>query len=120
MPLSSRAAQFSPFAALTGHEAAIRETARLTDAFSELDEDRKRQLDGQLQLIKEHMARMPEVEITYFHPDARKKGGAYETIRGEVKKIDERQRQIVFKDGTALPLDLLFSIKGELFPDKFL
>ena len=69
MPLPDRAAQFSPFAALNGHDAAIRETARLTDAFVELDEGRKEKLDEQLQLIKENQTQKPEIEVTYFQPD---------------------------------------------------
>ena len=68
MPLQDRAAQFSAFAALTGHEAAILETARLTDAFVELDEDRKMQIDGQLWLIRENLGQRPEITVTYFKP----------------------------------------------------
>lgn len=115
MSLLNRAAQFSPFAALTGHEDAINETARLTDSFIELDEDRKRRLDEQLQLIRENVTLKPECEITYFKPDEKKEGGTYVTIRGNIKKIDEYSRQIVFTDGTALPIEHIFSIRGELF-----
>lgn len=117
MSLLNRAAQFSPFAALTGHEAAIRETARLTDSFIELDEDRKRQLDEQLQLLKENLKQKPTCEITYFQPDEKKSGGTYVTICEIVKKIDEYEHRIIFADGTALPIEHLFSIRGELFHD---
>lgn len=110
MPLSDRGAQFSPFAALTGHDAAIRETARLTDAFVELDEGRKAQLDEQLQLLKENQAQQPEIEATYFQPDLKKSGGAYMTIRGRVKKIDEYNRRILFTDGTVIPMETLLNI----------
>ena len=110
MSLINRAAQFSPFAALTGHEAAIQETARLTDSFAELDEDRKMQLNERLLLIRENLGQHPECEITYFRPDAKKAGGAYVTIRGRIKKIEEVSRQILFTDGTALPIENLFSI----------
>lgn len=115
MSLLNRAAQFSPFAALTGHEDAINETARLTDSFIELDEDRKRRLDEQLQLIRENVTLKPECEITYFKPDEKKEGGSYVTIQGNIKKIDEYSRQIVFTDGTALLIEHIFSIRGALF-----
>lgn len=118
MPLSDRAAQFSPFAALTGHDAAIRETARLTDAFAELDEGRKAEIDEQLQWIKENQSQKPEIEIVYFHPDLTKSGGAYMTFRGRVKKVDEYNRRIIFTDGTDLPVETLFSIGGELFREN--
>lgn len=111
----NRAAQFLPFAALTGHEDAIKETARLTDSFIELDEDKKAHLDEQLQLIRENLARKPECEIIYFKPDEKKDGGTYMTIRGIIKNIDEYARQIIFTDGTALPVEHIFSITGELF-----
>lgn len=111
MPLADRAAQFSPFAALTGHEAAIKETARLTDAFVELDEDRKAELDEQLRLIKENQLQMPEIEVTYFQPDGKKTGGAYRTVRGRVKKVDEYSRQVLFMDGEVLSVEHLYSIR---------
>lgn len=111
MPFADRAAQFSPFAALTGHDAAIRETARLTDAFVELDESRKEELDEQLRLIQENQSQRPEIEVTYFKPDVKKSGGAYVTVRGRVKKVDEHNRQMLFTDGTALPMDNIFSIE---------
>lgn len=115
MPLINRAAQFSPFAALTGHEAAIQETARLTESFIELDEDRKERLDEQLQMLMENLGQKPECEITYFQPDEKKTGGSYLTICGRVKKIDQFEHQIVFTDGKTLPIRHLFAIRGELF-----
>lgn len=111
----NRAAQFSPFAALTGHEDAIQETARLTDSFVEMDESRKSQLDGQIGLIRDNLDAQPEIEVTYFQPDEKKSGGAYVTRSGRVKKIDEYSRQIIFTDGKALPIDMIFSIQGDLF-----
>lgn len=118
MPLSDRAAQFSPFAALTGHEAAIRETARLTDTFVELGEERKQELDGRLRMIKENQAQKPEIEATFFRPDLKKSGGAYITIRGRVKKVDEYNHQILFTDGTVLPMEHLYSVEGDLFRES--
>lgn len=117
MTLLNRAAQFSPFAALTGHADAIRETERLTDSFAELDEDRKAQLDEQLRLIRQNLDHEPEIEITCFQPDAKKNGGTYVTICGKVKKIDELNHQILFTDGTALQTEHVCSIRGELFKD---
>lgn len=118
MSLSDRAAQFSPFAALTGHDAGIRETARLTDAFAELDEGRKAEIDEQLQWIKENQSQKPGIEVTYFQPDLTKSGGAYMTFRGRVKKVDEYNRRIIFTDGTVLLMETLFSIRGELFREN--
>lgn len=115
MSLLNRAAQFSPFAALTGHNEAIQETARLTDSFIELSEDRKRQLDKQLQLIQKNPELEPEVEVTYFQPDDKKVGGTYVTVCGRVKRIRRQERQIVFTDGTVLPIDYLFEIRGDMF-----
>ena len=89
----NRAAQFSPFAALTGHEDAIQETARLTDSFVEMDESRKSQLDGQLGLIRDNLDAQPEIEVTYFQPDEKKSGGAYLAPRGRGEKKNKSQSQ---------------------------
>lgn len=115
MPLLNRAAQFSPFAALTGHSAAIREAARLTAPFIELDESRKEQLDRRLRLIREHLDEKPEIEITYFRPDPRKSGGAYVTFCGRIRKIEEFKKQLLFEDGTRISVEDLYSVQGELF-----
>ena len=115
MSLWNRAAQFAPFAALTGHREAVRETARQTDSFQDLNEDQKALLDERLRLIQEHLSENPEIEAVYFQPDGRKSGGAYVTFRGAVKKIDLYRRQILFTDGTALPTERLRSIEGRLF-----
>ena len=112
MSIHDRAAQFSPFAALTGHDAAIRETERLTEEGVELDEDSKEQLDERLQMIREHLAERPEITFTFFQPDERKQGGAYRTITGKVKKIDEYEHRILLEDGTALMVEHLVSIEG--------
>ena len=117
MPLLNRAAQFSPFAALTGHAAAIQEAARLTDPFIEPDESRKELLNAQLQMIKENLEQKPKIEVTYFRPDSRKSGGAYVTFCGQVQKIDENSRRILFVDGTTIQIEYLYAIDGELFRD---
>lgn len=100
MSLQDRAAQFSPFAALTGYDAALKETARLTDRFIELDEDRKQEIDRQLFYLQNHLAEHPAVRITYFVPDARKEGGSYETIEGTIRRIDECSRNIHIEELT--------------------
>ena len=115
MPPLNRAAQFSPFAALTGHDEAIRETARLTDAFVEIDDEKKILLNEQLCLIMDNLDCRPEIEVTFFQPDQTKDGGTYTTVCGRVKKIDEYSQKILFTDGTALPIETIFSIRGELF-----
>lgn len=117
MPLSARAAQFSPFAALTGHEDAIRETGRLTEDFREPEEDRRELLDNKIRLLQENLSEQPEVEVTYFQPDLKKSGGAYITVRGRVKKIDVSSCRMVFTDRTDIALDNICSIEGELFGD---
>ena len=111
----NRAAQFSPFAALSGHGEAIRETERLTDTFIELSENEKEQLDGQIRVIRDNLNHNPEIEVIYFRPDEIKSGGAYVSVCGKVKKIDEYNGQIIFMDGKALRIEHIFSIRGELF-----
>lgn len=110
MPLIDRAAQFSPFAALTGYEAAIDETARLTEDFIELDENKKEQLNEQLQQIKRTLDERRTIRITYFMPDEQKCGGAYVTVNGVVKRIGEHERLIHMEDGTIIPIDRIFNI----------
>jgi hypothetical protein len=110
MSLYDRAAQFSPFAALTGHEAAIEETARLTDARMELDEDEKENINQMLQEIAVHLKEEKEVAITYFLPDERKVGGSYPTITGVVKNIHAYERVIIMKDGSFIPIDQIKEI----------
>lgn len=102
MAVSDRAAQFSPFAALTGYGDAIRETGRLTDTRIELDEDAKELLDEKLRMIQERIASRPEVSITYFCPDERKAGGFYTTVTGCVKKIDGYAGAVIMGDGTRI------------------
>ncbi len=115
MALSDRAAQFSPFAALTGYDAAIKETARLTDKRIKLDEYIKEDLSDRLQIIADRIKEHPEIAITYFQPDAKKNGGAYVTEISMVKKIDKYEQVVVMSDGTAIPIDEIISIEGQIF-----
>ena len=115
MPMSDRAAQFAPFAALTGYESAIKETGRLTDEKIELDEESLTALDMKYQLLMEALDDAPEVTITYFQPDERKGGGKYIAATGAVKKVDDFERRITMRDGTRIPMDDVLSIDGELF-----
>ena len=113
MPLLDRAAQFAPFAALTGHEAAIKETARLTEEEIELDENSKELLDLRLQELQEHISECPEVTVTYFCPDEKKEGGAYETVTGKVKKVDGYAGELVFTDGRRIGLGTVIELTEE-------
>ena len=115
MPMSDRASQFAPFAALTGYDAAIKETGRLTDERIELDVEALSALDMKYQLLMEALDEAPEVTITYFRPDERKAGGKYVSAVGAVKKIDDFERRITMQDGAKIPMDDVLSIEGELF-----
>lgn len=110
MSMMDRAAQFSPFAALTGYDAAIKETARLTDQKIDLDDYEKEEINDKIQLITEHLGEDFEVVIIYFQPDSRKAGGAYVDAVGIVKKIDEYDRVIILQDGKKIPIDDILDI----------
>ena len=117
MPIADRAAQFSPFAALTGHGAAIEETARVTDRRIELDEDAKEQLDQTLQLLLERIDEQPEITVTWFSPDKKKAGGQYHTATGKLKRIDTQESRLILTDGAQIPLEDLLEIRSESFQD---
>ena len=111
MTVYDRAAQFSPFAALSGHEDAIRETARLTTERAELSESRKEELNEQLIWLREHPDARERVTVTYFCPDAKKAGGAYVTVTGAVKKIDEYEKTLWMEDGTVIAMEELSAVE---------
>jgi hypothetical protein len=111
MPMINRAAQFAPFAALTGYDAVINETGRLTDGFIELDENKKEQLNRKISELMETMDEQPSVTITFFKPDERKAGGSYSTVSGQLKKVDEYQQLLILKDDTAIPFYRIFDIQ---------
>ena len=102
LPMSSRAAQFAPFAALT-----------------ELDDDMKEDIDLKLELLGSMVGNSPEATFTYFVPDRKKEGGSYSTVTGRIKKIDDIERVIILRNGTRIRIDDLFSITGEVFREYF-
>jgi len=113
MPMAERAAQFSPFAALTGFGAVIRETERQTDQMREMTENEREELDYKLGILCNFPGEKPCVAITYFVPDEKKEGGAYRTIRGQMRKIDSYKREIIMKDGSHIPIDCVLELNGE-------
>ena len=115
MPRPSRAGQFSPFAALTGHDDATREAARVTDKKVELDEYIKADLNERLCMIQEYMDKKPEVSIIYFQADHLKEGGCYVTASGYIKRIDEYEGLIVMGDGRKILIRDITQIDCALF-----
>ena len=115
MPIRERAAIFSPFAALSGHGAAIAETARLTERRMELDEDTRAELDRRQAILLEHMDEQPEITVTWFQPDERKDGGAYLTATGRLKKFRELERILLLTDGTEIPLQNVVALESGIF-----
>ena len=111
MSRQDRAAQFSPFAALTGYEETIEETARLTDTAAELDVGGIGELDEKLRLLHEQIAQQPHVTVRYFRPDGRKQGGTYETVTGRVKKIDPIRQAIILTGGEILYFSRIYGIE---------
>ncbi|HZJ99834.1 MAG TPA: hypothetical protein VFC79_07495 [Tissierellaceae bacterium] len=115
IPIIDRAAQFSPFVALTGYDTAIKETGRVTEDRIELDVYMKEALNNKLQILIDKLKEDPKIKITHFQPDEKKTGGAYTTVTGVVKKIDEYEKFIVLIDGISIPIDEIIDIEGEIF-----
>lgn len=111
MSMHDRAAQFAPFAALTGHDAIIRETARVVDAPIELTESRREELNRQLQMLSDRIVENPQVTVTHYIPDERKPGGAYVITTGRVKKLDEFAHVLVMCDGSAIDVDTIAGVE---------
>ena len=116
MQREARAPQFSPFAALTGYDEEVKESARLTELRNELAEDEKSQLDYNILELKNKIEtldgnNLAEIEITYFKPDTLKSGGEYIDKRGRVKKIEEYDGLLVFEDGTIVSFADIYSLK---------
>ena len=115
MPLATRAAQFLPFAALTGYDAAVEETARLTDSRMELDEMRKEELNEKLLMLQACLPQQPAVRITFFKKDEKKTGGAYLSAVGNLKKIEQPENILVLTNGTKVPVDDVIELESEVF-----
>lgn len=115
MTRQNRAAQFAPFAALTGHDEAIEETGRLTGKRIELDENQKSILDAKLQMIGHEQNEKVPAKITYFIPDEKKEGGKYVTVTGNIKRIHEYKRLIILQDGNQIPIDDIIEIESDVF-----
>lgn len=118
MSLYNRAAQFAPFAALTGYEEAIIETARLTAPKVDMMEDNQQLLDRKLALLSHSLIEQPTVSITYFQPDKKKSGGQYLTVTGVIKCIRDSERVIRMADGKRVSIDTIISIDGDIFSSE--
>lgn len=117
MSLHDRAAQFLPFAALTGYEDAIRETGRITQEQITLSESEIEGLNERLHILSEEAGSHPKICVTYFVPDAKKEGGAYETAEGYVKRIDEYRRILIMEDGRQIPMEDMIELDGDIFSE---
>ena len=113
MPQKDRAAQFAPFAALSGYEEIIREAARLTDVFTEPSEEEKLRLNDQLLRLQTVLSRQPQVTVTWFREDERKSGGQYETVQGRVLRVDQQTRTLHLLCGTVSPIHLIRSLQSD-------
>lgn len=111
MPMSERAAQFAPFAALVGHDAVLQETRRLTDSPVELTDSRRGELNDQLVALSQELEHTPLVAITHFVPDSRKAGGAYIRTVGRIRRVDVLSRAVVMTDGTGIDMDCVTDIQ---------
>ncbi len=110
MPMRNRAAQFAPFAALTGHSASMEETARFTEEEITLSSDYMEELNHKLGILRKHLPDHPEITVTFFQSDHRKAGGEYKTLSGRVKKLDRYKQTLELEDGTVIPVNDLVDI----------
>ena len=117
MPVADRAAQFSPFAALTGHDAALRETARITDKKLELDDGEISIINEKLRFLKDTGYPDAPVTIEYFVKDSKKSGGKYLACLKAVKRIDEAEGRVVLRSGETIPVEDICAIDGDIFSD---
>jgi hypothetical protein len=118
MSRENRAAQFSPFAALTGHGDAVVETARLTGERIELGESAVADLEMKLNMLADKAGSRPEVAITYFQPDTKKDGGAYVTTTGAVKRVDVYEHAIVLDSGVKIKIQDILDLDSEIYSDN--
>ena len=115
MSMRNRAAQFSPFAALTGYDAAIRETARQTDQRVGLSDDERAEIGEGLRLLRDRSGERPEVAFVIFVPDAHKSGGEYVSLTARVKRVDELSRRVILADGREIPFEDIRKIDSGAF-----
>ena len=115
MPRENRAAQFMPFAALTGYDAAVREEARLTDRKMELDDEALANLNERLWMLDERLPNAPEITVTYFVADRKNAGGTYDSLHGRVKRVDPVAGKLFMRDGAVIPLGDIRSVESEMF-----
>ena len=113
--MMDRAARFAPFAAITGYEEMVLEEARVTEERIDLDEGTLSLLNEKLNMIQEFLDEEPEVTITYFEPDKKKSGGAYVSITGVVKRIDEYEHFVIMTDGKKIRIEDIYAIGSDLF-----
>lgn len=118
MPVSERAAQFSAFAALTGHGEAVSEAGRVTRDRIELDDSSRELLDEKLGVLIQYIADRPVISIKYFVPDAYKDGGDYKEITGAVRRVDIYEKVIIMENEAAIAMKDIISIDGDIF-NKF-
>lgn len=111
MSVEDRAAQFAPFAALTGYDAVIQETARLTQGPVFLTEESQEALNRELNVIAQNLSRQPRVILTIYQEDGRKEGGAFQEIEGNVKKLDLYEGGLVLTDGREVPFFRILRIQ---------
>ena len=119
MSLYNRSAQFAPFAALTGYEERVKETARLTDTKIEIDDGLRNILNMKLNIISEHLKEKPEITITYFIKDNKKSGGKYSTLKCIIRRIDLVNQEIILYDRSVIKLDDIININGNLIDGLF-
>ena len=115
MSMRNRAAQFSPFAALSGHSDAIHQTARYTDDFQGVDESNVEALNQKIAMILDKINEHPQITVTYFKPDEKKEGGSYTLKTGNIKRVDDYEHVLQFTDNEEIPIQSIFNIDGEMF-----
>lgn len=115
LSIESRASQFSPFAALTGYDSEVKETARITDKRIEIDDGLREMLNVKLNYLNDHIRENPNISITYFVKDSKKDGGKYLTKQGTIKRIDTVNEIIKFNDNMVIPMNDMINITGDIF-----
>ena len=113
--MMDRAARFAPFAAITGYEEMVLEEARVTEEQIHLDEDAVALICEKINMIQEFIDEEPEVRITYFEPDKKKSGGAYISITGTPKRVDEYEQLLIMTDGKKIKFDSIYRLESDLF-----